>query len=164
MVKHFVVLALASAGICLGDPLTNASALVGISLGSAQISQLPERDGSSPDTVFLGVVRALQTGELPDLYYHFQTNYLASITGYANLQDIPAETVSSFSMVMQDINFSNVIITAYSTSVSNQNVRINALLQENYSQRSLTEALKLALEQDDSTWKIVSYDDDDWNY
>ena len=163
MVKSFIILAFAFAGICFADSVTNVSALVGIPLGNAEIAQMPERDGSSPDTVFLGTVKALQTGDLLDLYFHFDANYLTSLTGYADLQDIPAEMLSSFSVTMQDANFSNIVITAYTTFVSNQYVLVNASLQENFSHRSLTESLKLSLQQNGSIWKIVSYDDNDWD-
>lgn len=163
MVKSLILLALAFAEICFADPATNVSALVGIPLGNAEIAQMPECDGSSPDAVFLGTVKALQTGELLDLYFHFDANYLANLTGYTDLQDIPAEIVSSFSVTMQDANFSNIVITAYTSSVSNQCVLVNASLQENYCHRSLTENLKLSLQQNASTWKIVSYDDNDWD-
>ena len=64
---------------------------------------------------------------------------------------------------MQDTGFSNIVITAYSISSSNQFIHIEASLQESFSQRSLTENLKLLLIQDASNWKITRYDDDDWD-
>lgn len=163
MVKTLAFFWLTMVGVCIADPFTNAMSLVGVPLGFAQISALPVRDASSPDSVFLGIVRSLQTGEIVDLYYHFETNYLASITEYASYQSISVETASSFRTTMQDSSLSNIVIAAYSSSTSNQFIRINALLQENFSQRSIAEPLRLTLGQYSGNWKIVSYDDDNWD-
>lgn len=154
---------LATACVCFADPSTNVVALVGIPLRTAEIVLLPQQDDSSPDTLFLGVVRALVTGEIRDLFSHFDANYFADLTGYADLQSIPSSTDSSFASTMQDSAVSNIVITAFSTSVSNQFVRIDASLQENFSQRSVVEPLQLTLEQNAGIWKIVSYDDDKWD-
>ncbi len=163
MVNLFLLLVVATVNICLADPVTNVSAIVGLPQGNAEISQFPQCDGSSPDTVFLGTIRALREGEFLDLCFHFETNYLFNVTGYANVQVIPASTVESFRTSMQDTGFSNIVITAYSISSSNQFIHIEASLQESFSQRSLTENLKLLLIQDASNWKITRYDDDDWD-
>ena len=151
--------------ICFADPMTNATALVGASLTTNSIARLPSRDAATPDTVFLGVVRALRTGSLRDLYYHFETNYLFTIAGHYNVEDIPDESVSPFRTFMTDSNFSNIVIMAYSTTVSNQITRITATLKENYSSRTLIEPLVLNVRQNDGStnWKIVSYDDDKWD-
>ena len=143
----------------------NATSLVGVSLTTNAIAQLPSRDATSPDTVFLGVVRALRTGNLRDIYYHFETNYLFTIAGCYNVEDIPDESVSSFQTVMTDSNFSNIVIIAYSTTVSNRITRISATLKENYSCRTLIEPLVLSVQRNEGStnWKIVSYDDDKWD-
>lgn len=163
MVRTFMFSMFAIGGIAMADPMTNALALVGIPLGNAEIVQLPQQDDSSPDTLFLGMARALAVGDIGDLYSHFDSNYFSSLTGYACLQDIPATVASSFEATMHDSNLSNIIITAYSTSTSNQFLRIDAVLQENFTNRSLTEPLKLTIEQQSDNWKIVSYDDDTWD-
>ena len=151
--------------MCFADPMTNATALVGASLTTNMIARLPSRDADSPDTVFLGVVRALRTGSLRDLYFHFDTNYLFTIAGHHNVEDIPDETVSSFHAVMSDSNFSNIVIMSYSTATSNQITRISATLKETYSCRTLIEPLVLSVRQGEGSakWKIVSYDDDKWD-
>lgn len=163
MVRTFMFSILAIGEIVMADQMTNALALVGIPLGNVEIAQLPQQDDSSPDTLFLGVARALAVGNIGDLYSHFDANYFTSLTGYACLQDIPATAVSSFEATMHDSNLSNIVIMAYSTSTSNQFLRIDAILQENFTSRSLTEPLELTIEQQSANWKIVSYDDDNWD-
>lgn len=163
MVKFIVLVVSFTSVTCLADPLTNVNSLVGVPLTTNEIIQLPSRDAASPDTVFLGTVRALRMGCLRDLFYHFETNYLFNVTGCYNQDDIPLETVLSFQAVMNDDNFSNVVITAYSTATSNQFVRVAASLQENHISRTFIEPLSLTLHQSSSGWKIVAYDDDKWN-
>lgn len=163
MVREFILLMAFATAPCFADPLTNVASLVGTPLTTNEIVQLPSRDASSPDTVFLGTIRALRMGRLNDLYFHFETNYLFSLTGHYNSENIPSEIVSSFEAVMSDDNFSNVVVTAYSVLPSNQLVRVSASLQENYSSRALTEPLTLSLRQVATGWKIVAYDEDKWD-
>lgn len=148
---------------CFADPLTNVASLVGLPLTTNEITQLPSRDAASPDTVFLGTIRALRTGNLNDLFYHFETNYLFSLTGYYDPEDIPIEMSTSFQTVMCDAIFSNIVVIAYSVVPSNQFTRVSASLQENYSSRTLTEPITLALRQNTTEWKIIAYDDDKWD-
>lgn len=163
MVKRIMLAVSLAATICVAEPLTNVTALVGVPLTTNEICRLPSCDATSPDTVFLGTIKALQTGNLRHLYYHFETNYLFSLTGFYNSQSIPADTVASFQAVMCDTNFSNVVITAYSTATSNQFLRITSSLQENYTSRTLTEPLVLTLRKNANSWKIVAYDDNKWD-
>ena len=100
MVKKNILCVLATTCVCFADPSTNVVALIGIPLRTAEIVLLPHQDDSSPDTLFLGVVRALVTGEIRDLFSHFDANYFADLTGYADLQSIPSSTDSSFASTM----------------------------------------------------------------
>lgn len=163
MVKRVVLMTSLMSMVCVAEPLTNATALVGVQLTTNEIARLPSCDATSPDTVFLGTIKALRTGNLRELYYHFETNYLYSLTGYHDLQNIPNATISSFQTVMTDTNFSNVVIMAYSMANSNQVLRVTSSLQENYLSRTLTEPLILNLRSFPNGWKIVSYDDDKWD-
>ena len=163
MVKRVVLMTSLMSMVCVAEPLTNATALVGVQLTTNEIARLPSCDATSPDTVFLGTIKALRTGNLRELYYHFETNYLYSLTGYYDLQNIPNATISSFQTVMTDTNFSNVVIVAYSMANSNQVLRVTSSLQENYLSRTLTEPLILNLKSFPHGWKIVSYDDDKWD-
>ena len=163
MVKRIVLVTSLMSIVCVAEPLTNATALVGVQLTTNEIARLPSYDATSPDTVFLGTIKALRTGNLRELYYHFETNYLYSLTGQYDLQSIPDATISSFQTVMSDTNFSNVVISAYSTANSNQVLRVTSSLQENYLSRTLTEPLILNLRSYPNGWKIVSYDDDKWD-
>ena len=163
MVRIFFLLTSFTAATCFADPLTNVTPLVGMPLTRNEIVQLPSRDATSPDTVFLGAIRALRMGQLNDLYYHFETNYLFSLTGYYNLENIPMEMAASFQAAMCDINFSNIVVTSYSVMPSNQFTRVSASLQENYSSRTLTEPITLTLRQNTTGWKIIAYDDDKWD-
>ena len=163
MVKIVTLTALLTTAVGIAEPLTNATSLVGIALTANEVLRLPSCDASTPDTVFLGTVKALQTGNLRELYYHFEPNYLYGLTGYCNSLTVPAETVASFRSVMMDSNFSNIVITAYSISTSNQFVRITASLRENYTSRTLTEPLTLMLGNSTNGWKVVAYDDDKWD-
>ena len=149
--------------VCVAEPLTNATALVGVQLTTNEIARLPSCDATSPDTVFLGTIKALRTGNLRELYYHFETNYLYSLTGYYDSQSIPSETTASFQTVMGDANFSNVVITAFSVATSNQVLKVSSLLQENYTSRTLNTPFVLTLRANANEWKIVSYDDDKWD-
>lgn len=163
MVKRVVLMTSLMSMVCVAEPLTNATALVGVQLTANEIARLPSCDATSPDTVFLGTIKALRKGNLRELYYHFETNYLYSLTGYYDLQNIPNATISSFQTVMTDTNFSNVVIVAYSMANSNQVLRVTSSLQENYLSRTLTEPLILNLKSFPIGWKIVSYDDDKWD-
>lgn len=163
MVKKVVLTILLMSTVCIADSLTNASALVGVQLTTNEIARLPSCDATSPDAVFLGTIKALRTGNLRELYYHFETNYLYSFAGCYDAQSVPAETASSFQTVMTDAAFSNVVITAYSMAASNQFLRVSSLLQENYSSRTLTNPFVLTLHLGANGWKIVSYDDDKWD-
>ena len=163
MVRKLILMMAFATAPCFADQLTNVTSLVGMPLTTNEIVRLPSRDASSPDTVFLGAIRALRMGRLNDLYYHFETNYLFSLTGHYNSENIPPEMVSSFEAVMNDDNFSNMVVTAYSVLPSNQFVMVSASLQENYSSRALTEPIKLALRQVATGWKIVAYDEDKWD-
>ena len=163
MVKRIVHITSLMSIICVAEPLTNATDLVGVQLTANEITRLPSCDATSPDTVFLGTIKALRTGNLRELYYHFETNYLYSLTGHYDLQSIPDATISSFQTVMADTNFSNVVISVYSTANSNQVLRVTSSLQENYLSRTLTEPLILNLRSCPNGWKIVSYDDDKWD-
>lgn len=163
MVKNSILLSVFLAGFCIATSVTNVQSIVGVPLGSAEIVGLPENDGSSPDTVFLGVVKALRAGELTALYFHFETNYLKSLTGLAGVQDIPAEDIDSFRTVMLDPCLSNIVITAYSASCNGQCATVEAALQENFAGRTLLDDVKLTLKHDSSGWKIISYDDDNWD-
>lgn len=163
MVRIIVVNALLTTVVCIAEPLTNATSLIGASLTTNEVLRLPSCDASTPDTVFLGVVKALQSGNLRELYYHFDSNYLYGLTGYCNSLSVPAETLASFQSVMSDSNFSNVVIVAYATSTSNQFVRVSASLRENYTSRSVLEQFTLTLGNSTNGWKIISYDDDKWN-
>ena len=163
MVKIVVFMASLTAVTCLAEPLTNATLLIGMSLTTNEIVRLPICDSTSPDTVFLGTVRALREGNLRNLYYHFETNYLFSLTGYHIHSNVPEETASSFHAVMSDAHLSNLVIVAYSVLSSNQFVRISASLQENYVNRTLSEPIALTLSQNQTGWKIISYDDDKWD-
>ena len=163
MVKRVVLMASLMSIVCIADPLTNATALVGIQLTDNEIARLPSCDETSPDTVFLGTIKALRTGNLRELCYHFETNYLYPLTGYHDLQSIPDAIISSFQTVMTDANFSNVVIAAYSMVNSNQVLRVATSLQENYLNRTLTEPLILNLKLYPNGWKIVSYDEDKWD-
>lgn len=163
MVRRVVLMTSLMSMVCVAEPLTNATALVGVQLTTNEIARLPSCDATSPDTVFLGTIKALRTGNLRELYYHFETNYLYSLTGYYDLQNIPNATISSFQTVMIDTNFSNVVIVAYSMANSNQVLRVTSSLQENYLSRKLTELLILNLKSFPNGWKIVSYDDDKWD-
>ena len=161
--KRVVLMTSLMSMVCVAEPLTNATALVGVQLTANEIARLPSCDATSPDTVFLGTIKALRKGNLRELYYHFETNYLYSLTGYYDLQNIPNATISSFQTVMTDTNFSNVVIVAYSMANSNQVLRVTSSLQENYLSRTLTEPLILNLKSFPIGWKIVSYDDDKWD-
>lgn len=165
MVRIVIILMVLADMTCFADPLTNVTTLVGVPLTTNEIARIPPRDGASPDTVFLGVIRALQTGNLRDLYYHFETNYLFTIEGYYNVENVPAETVSSFRDIMNDSNFSNIVIMSFSTTVSNQVTRITATLKENFLSRTLLEPLAVSVRrnQESANWKIVSFDDDKWD-
>jgi len=165
MVRIVMATALLINAVCFADQITNVTSLVGASLSTNVIVQLPTRDAATPDTVFLGVVRALRTGNLRDLYYHFETNYLFTIAGQYNVENIPNEAVSSFRTAMADSNFSNIVIMSYSVMESNQITRITATLKENYTSRTLIEPLVLNVRpnQGSTNWKIVSYDDDKWD-
>lgn len=163
MVKIIELTVLLTATVCLAEPLTNATSLVGISLTTNELLQLPSCDASTPDTVFLGTVRALQTGNLRELYYHFEASYLHDLTGYSNPSNVPPETVASFQSVMSDTNFSHIVITEYSTSTSNQFVRVSSSLRENYTTRTLTEPMTLTLCNGTNGWKVVVFDDDKWD-
>lgn len=163
MVKKVVLAISLMSTVCIAEPLTNASDLVGVQLTTNEIARLPSCDATSPDTVFLGTIKALRTGNLRELYYHFETNYLYSLTGYYDPQGIPAETTSSFQTVMIDTNFNNVVISAYAMTNSNQILRVMSSLQENYSSRTLTGSLILNLRSYANGWKIISYDDDKWD-
>lgn len=163
MVKRVMLMTSLMSMICVAEPLTNATALIGVQLTANEIARLPSCDATSPDTVFLGTIKALRTGNLRELYYHFETNYLYSLTGHYDLQSISDATISSFQTVMTDTNFSNVVIVAYSMANSNQVLRVTSSLQENYLRRTLTEPLILNLRAYPNGWKIVSYDDDKWD-
>lgn len=163
MVTRFFWAIMLTGGLCIAEPLTNAASLVGIPLGASEIFRLPSCDATSPDTVFLGTIKALQTGNLQHLYFHFETNYLFSLTGYSNSQGIPDETIASFQSSMSDANFSNMVITTYSLTTSNQFLRVASSLQEHYISRTITEPLTITLRQCTTGWKIVSYDDDKWD-
>lgn len=162
MVKVIGLIALFAATVCNAGPLTNATSLVGVTLTTNELLQLPSCDASTPDTVFLGTVRALQTGNLRELYYHFEPSYLYGLTGYDNPSNVPAEIVASFQYVMSDTNFSHIVIAAYSTLTSNQLVRVAASLQENYTTRTLTEPMTLTLCNSTNGWKVVGFDDEEW--
>ena len=149
--------------VCIAEPLTNATSLIGVSMTTNEILRLPSCDASTPDTVFLGAVRALRTGNLRELYYHFDSYYLYGLTGYSNPLNVPSETVASFQSVMRDSNFSNVVIAAYSTSTSNQFIRVSASLRENYVSRTLLEQFTLTFRNCTNGWKIIAFDDDKWN-
>jgi len=149
--------------VCVAEPLTNATALVGVHLTTNEIARLPSCDATSPDTVFLGTIKALRTGNLRELYYHFETNYLYSLTGHYDSQGIPAEAAASFQTVMGDTNFSNVVITSYSMATTNQVLRVSSSLQENYTSRTLNTPFVLTLRANANGWKVVSYDDDKWD-
>lgn len=163
MVKIITLTVLLTTAVCIAEPLTNATSLVGVALTTNEVLRLPSCDASTPDTVFLGTVRALRTGNLRELYYHFEPNYLYGLTGHYNPSTVPAETVASFQSVMMDPNFSNIVIVAYATSTSNQFVRVTASLRENYTSRTLTEPLTLTLCNSTGGWKVVVYDDDKWD-
>ena len=160
MVTIVALTALFVASVCLAEPLTNATALVGIPLTTNEISRLPSCDASTPDTVFLGTLKALQTGNLRELYYHFEPDYLHGLTGYRNPSDVPAETAASFQSVMSDTNFSHIVIDTYATSTSDRFVRVAASLRENYTTRVLTEPMTLTLCNGTNGWKIAVFDDD----
>lgn len=163
MVKEVVLMTSLMPIVCVAEPLTNVTALVGVQLTTNEIYRLPSCDATSPDTVFLGTLKALRTGNLRELYYHFETNYLYSLTGFHDLQSIPGAVISSFRTVMTDTNFCSVVIAAYSMANSNQVLRITSSLQENYLSRALIEPLILNLRSYPNGWKIVSYDDDKWD-
>ena len=168
MVKIIVLIALLTTAVCVAETLTNATSLVGVALTTNEVLRLPSCDASTPDTVFLGTVKALQTGNLRELYYYFEPNYLHSLTGHYNPSTVPSETVASFQSVMLDTNFSNIVIAAHATSTSNQVVRVAASLQENYTSRTLIEPLTLTLCNSTNGWKVVAYkvvayDDDKWD-
>lgn len=163
IVKIITLTTLLTTAVCLAEPLTNATSLVGVALTTNEVLRLPSCDASTPDTVFLGTIRALRTGNLRELYYHFESNYLYGLTGHYNPSTVSAETVASFQSVMMDPNFSNIVIVAYATSISNQFVRVTASLRENYTSRTLTEPLTLTLCNNTGGWKVVVYDDDKWD-
>ena len=163
MVKIVTLTSLLAAAVCTAEPLTNATSLVGVALTTDEVLRLPSCDASTPDTVFLGTVRALQTGSLRELYYHFDSEYLYGLTGHYNSSTVPVETVASFKSVMMDTNFSNVVISTYATSTSNQFVRVTASLRESYASRILTEPLTLTLSNGTNGWKVIVYDDDKWD-
>lgn len=58
---------------------------------------------------------------------------------------------------------SAAVVVAYSTLSSNQQVRVSASLQENFTVRTMTEPLSLTLRREATGWKIVAFDDDKWN-
>ncbi len=163
MVKRVVLTILLMSTACVAEPLTNVTALIGVQLTTNEIARLPSCDATSPDAVFLGTIKALRTGNLRELYYHFETNYLYSLTGYYNSQSVPTENATSFQTVMIDTNFSNLVITAYSMATSNQVLRVSSSLQENYTSRTLNTPFVLTLRVNANEWKIVSYDDDKWD-
>jgi hypothetical protein len=142
---------------------TNAASLVGVPLTTNELLRLPPCDASTPDTVFLGTLRALQTGNLRELYFHFEPDYLHRLTGYRNPSEVSAEDEASFRALMSDTNFSHVVIAAYATSASNQFVRVAASVQENYTTRTLTENGTLTLCNGTNGWKIAVFDDDKWH-
>ncbi len=145
------------------EPLTNATALVGVPLSTNELARLPSCDASSPDTVFLGTVKALRSGNLRELYYHFETNYLFGLTGLCGTTNISEDVAASFGTVMNDSDFSNLVVVAYSTLSSNQQVSVSASLRENFTVRTMTEPLSLTLRREATGWKIVAFDDDKWN-
>ncbi len=163
MVKRVVLIISLMTTVCVADPLTNATALVGVQLTTNEIARLPSCDATSPDTVFLGTIKALRTGNLRELYYHFETNYLYSLTGHYDSQGVSAEAAVSFQTVMADTNFSNVVIMSYSVATSNQVLKISSSLQENYTSRTLNTPFVLTLRANANGWKVVSYDDDKWD-
>ena len=160
MLNTVALTAWLAASVCLAGPLTNATALVGVPLTTNEIFRLPSCDASTPDTVFLGTIKALQTGNLRELYYHFEPDYLHGLTGYSNPSNVPAETAASFQSVMGDTNFSHIVIDAYATSTSDRFVRVAASLRENYTTRTLSEPMALTLCNGTNGWKIAVFDDD----
>ena len=103
------------------------------------------------------------TGNLQELCYHFDGDYISSLPLNFNPTNISEEVASSFREMMYKPDFSNLVVTAYSASPSNQYIRVSALLQENFSARTLTDPLTLTLRHYENGWKIVSYDDDKWD-
>jgi len=163
MVKVIMPIACLIFSFCVAEPMTNVTALIGVPLTTNEIARLPSRDAMLPDTVFLGVVKAMQTGNLRELCYHFDGDYLVSLPWSLNATNISEEIAASFHEMMVEPDFSNIVVTAYSASPSNQYMRVSASLQENFSARSLTDQLLMTLLHYDNGWKIVSYDDDKWD-
>ena len=163
MVKVLMFIVWGASGICLATPLTNVTEVMGRPLSTLEFSRIQSCCAETPDSVFLGTVKALQTGCLKDLYFHFETNYLYELTGYYNPSNIPETTVSSFHSVMADADFSNVVVVAYSTTVSNLQTRVEASLRECYANRIVTENLSFVLRYGTAGWKIIVYDDDNWD-
>ena len=163
MVKIILPIAILMASFCVAEPMTNATALIGVPLSTNEIARLPSCNATAPDTVFLGVVRSMLTGNLQELCYHFDGDYISSLPLNFNPTNISEEMASSFREMMYKPDFSNLVVTAYSASPSNQHVRVTASLRENFTARTLTEPLSLTLKQDSTGWKIISYDDDKWN-
>ncbi|MBR1837827.1 MAG: hypothetical protein IJ783_11150 [Kiritimatiellae bacterium] len=163
MVTRILLPVLCLAVVCRADTQTNVAAIVGAALDSAEIARFPDRDGSSPDTVFLGTIKALQTGSLANLYCHFETNYLQRCSGYSRWREIPADVSESFASAMQNSGVSNLVVTTYSSATSNRHVRIEATIQETFEQRTISENLILSLEEKTDGWKIVAFDGDNWD-
>ena len=60
--------------VIVTEATTNVSVCVGAQWPSNSLADVSARDSSTPETVFLGVVRALNTANLRDRYFHFETN------------------------------------------------------------------------------------------
>lgn len=159
MVRMMFVCAVVCVNCCMAYTYTNVTELVGNPLSSTEISRLPTRDSSTPDTVFLGTIRSLQQGDLTGLYYHFETNYLFEVTGFHALGQIPEALQASFRSVMVDGCFSNLTISAYSAVPTNQAVKISALIRENFSARIVNESLNLVVSKFGTRWEIISYEE-----
>ena len=145
MVKIMLPIAILTASFCVAEPMTNSTALIGVPLSTNEVARLPSCNATAPDTVFLGVVRSMLTGNLQELCYHFDGDYISSLPLNFNPTNISEEVASSFREMMYKPDFSNLVVTAYSASPSNQYIRVSASLQENFSARTLTDPLSLTL-------------------
>ena len=145
------------------EAATNVSVCVGAQWPSNFLAAVSARDSSTPETVFLGVVRALNTANLRDLYFHFETNYLYRLVGVYQVNELTEEMVSSFRSVMSDPVPTNIVIVAYSQTETNNARRVSATIRECYPRRTMQESFVLTLQQQPAGWKVISYDDDKWD-
>ena len=147
---------------CTAAAITNLAQIVGLSIDSTRVSEIPRRDFSTPETSYLNFVRALATTNEADWVAGFAPQKIVEYAGTENPDVLSGRSDSPLTEFFSAHVVSNMILTTYSIAdVSEYTKRISADIVLIFDDKEQTNSYPIVFSKTNNTWVIVDFLDDE---